>query len=268
MGWIRKLRARSSIRVAAGRGETEPPASPAASRRRKWLPVIDTDSCGGCGRCIEACDAGCLELIWSFATLVRPESCTSAGPCEESCPTGVLRMGWVVGKGDPQVGRWERGACSGREPAAPVAERARSLLIEMLARVRHTQDAPLHFGIDGARIAQAAMSAVDAGLDPVDCLSAHADEVMAALERLAREALGAEAARATPVLAALDPTPLTPRLARWMEAAHARLSRVHPLALDILGRRVEGDAQREVAQQLDLGLRLTTRLCAELRAAW
>jgi NAD-dependent dihydropyrimidine dehydrogenase PreA subunit len=62
---------------------------------RKWLPIIDTESCGGCGRCVKVCPTDCIELVWSFATLERPADCTGEGLCSEVCPEEVIRMGWV-----------------------------------------------------------------------------------------------------------------------------------------------------------------------------
>ncbi len=72
----------------------------------KWLPRIATDFCTGCGRCERACPFGCLEMVWSFATLARPEDCTGEGACLESCREGWIRMAWAPCEGDPAVGRW------------------------------------------------------------------------------------------------------------------------------------------------------------------
>lgn len=78
----------------------------------KRLPVIDTDSCSGCGECVKACDHHCLGMIWSFATLLHPGECGSEGRCMDACPHGVIRMDWVEATGDEQVGIWcEREAC-------------------------------------------------------------------------------------------------------------------------------------------------------------
>ena len=64
---------------------------------RTRLPIVDTDACTGCGRCVRICEEGCLEMIWSFATLTRPEACVGEGACAEVCESGVIRMGWVAG---------------------------------------------------------------------------------------------------------------------------------------------------------------------------
>ena len=72
----------------------------------KWLPVIDTDYCTGCGECVAACPHRSLALVWSFATLQRPEACRSEGACVAACPEGLIRMAWAPAAGDRQVGRW------------------------------------------------------------------------------------------------------------------------------------------------------------------
>jgi NAD-dependent dihydropyrimidine dehydrogenase PreA subunit len=72
----------------------------------KWLPVIAQDRCTGCALCVDACDHGCLELIWAFATLTRPGDCGSEGTCADVCPEHLIDMAWVAAAGDPRQGRW------------------------------------------------------------------------------------------------------------------------------------------------------------------
>jgi len=74
-----------------------------ATPERKWVPVIDTDACIGCERCVAACDHGCLEMIWSFSTLTRPHQCTGEGHCVEACPEQIIHMEWVAVEGEPEA---------------------------------------------------------------------------------------------------------------------------------------------------------------------
>lgn len=63
--------------------------SPREGRR---LPIIDRDSCTGCGSCVAACEQRALSLVWDFATLVRADACSGEGRCVEACPEGCIRM--------------------------------------------------------------------------------------------------------------------------------------------------------------------------------
>ena len=101
------LEGRFSIRGWLGRKAAESPADGAVLGPRKWLPVIDTESCGGCGRCVDVCADRCIEMVWSFATLAQPGHCTSEGRCEAVCPEDVIRMEWVVLEDDHGKGRWD-----------------------------------------------------------------------------------------------------------------------------------------------------------------
>src|SRR5262245_19366527 len=74
-----------------------------AARQQKWLPVIDTDRCIGCERCVNACEHGCLEMIWSFSTLMRPQVCGGEGRCVEACPEQIIQMSWVTIQGDVEL---------------------------------------------------------------------------------------------------------------------------------------------------------------------
>jgi Na+-translocating ferredoxin:NAD+ oxidoreductase RNF subunit RnfB len=73
----------------------------------KWLPVVSQDVCTGCGVCVGSCDHGCLELVWSFATLTRPLDCGSEGICVAACPEDAIRMQWVPTEGSASMGHWE-----------------------------------------------------------------------------------------------------------------------------------------------------------------
>ncbi len=57
-------------------------------------------------------------------------------------------------------------------------------------------------------------------------------------------------------------------LVEWVRTVHRTMRQVHPTALDILVSRVRGEELREIAEELDLGLRLVRRLLAEMEEAW
>ncbi len=144
----------------------------------------------------------------------------------------------------------------------------RSLLAEMLASVRHTQDTPLYFGVDGHRIAAAALRTAHARVGVDDPTLGDTAVVMSGIEVLVRQALGGFGPTASPCESDHDAAPLSHQLGEWMLRTHGRMREVHPLALDVLGLLVEGDTAREVAEELGFGLRLTRRIVADMRAAW
>ena len=84
----------------------------------KWLPVIDTDVCSGCGECQRACPTKSIDLVWDFATLGRPEECTSCNLCMKACAFDVIQMDWVSTRGEQKVGRW----CEERPVLAPAPQ--------------------------------------------------------------------------------------------------------------------------------------------------
>ena len=222
---------------------------------RRWLPVVDTDSCSGCGLCLQACEHGCFELVWDFATLVRPEDCEGEGRCADDCREDVIRMGWVSQpSGRPAGAPGEH--CPPLAPSSPPEDPARSLLAEMLTRVRHSRDTPLDCRIDAPGITAAALEGFADGPRLED-----PHRLLASVDRIAREALEC---RDVPDL----PSGVGEGLSSWLERAHRRMSAVHPLAPDILSWRVEGETSREIAGRLGLGLRLTERITADMRAAW
>jgi NAD-dependent dihydropyrimidine dehydrogenase PreA subunit len=67
---------------------------------RRRLPVIDTDRCLGCESCVNVCEHGCLEMIWSFATLTQARTCCGEGRCVEACPARIIQMALVPVEAD------------------------------------------------------------------------------------------------------------------------------------------------------------------------
>ena len=149
-------------------------------------------------------------------------------------------------------------------------ERARTLLIEMLASIRHSRATPLYFGIDAPRIVAAALRKVDAGgAHPArPCAASDAAQLCAAMDRLARDALGCLAAADEGSDDGSAPLEALRVPATWLEDRQHLLGSVHPLAMDVLGLLVEGESKRDVAERLDLGLRLTRRIARDARVAW
>ena len=55
-------------------------------------PIIDENTCTGCGICVDACPEQALEMIDGLAKLVKPEKCDGDGACVESCPVECIKM--------------------------------------------------------------------------------------------------------------------------------------------------------------------------------
>ena len=80
----------------------------------EWYIVIDTDKCDGCGKCVEACPQGILEVVRDdydeLVVVVKEEyrrgikyTCMScqveAGKrrrrlCSEACPVEAITQSW------------------------------------------------------------------------------------------------------------------------------------------------------------------------------
>ena len=56
------------------------------------------------------------------------------------------------------------------------------------------------------------------------------------------------------------------RLALWLEKFYEVMQDVHPAAIEIVGLRVDGCQDREIAERLELGLRLVKRVVHDIRA--
>jgi NAD-dependent dihydropyrimidine dehydrogenase PreA subunit len=63
---------------------------------RKGLPEIDSEKCTGCGRCVEECPTGAVELVEGLAVIVRPDDCNYCTDCEPICPHGAIRCPFEI----------------------------------------------------------------------------------------------------------------------------------------------------------------------------
>lgn len=64
-------------------------------------PQVDAERCDGCGRCVEVCPEGALELAMGLPVPVADVDCSYCGLCEDACPVGAIALVYeiVIGGG-------------------------------------------------------------------------------------------------------------------------------------------------------------------------
>lgn len=186
-----------------------------------------------------------------------------------------------------------------REPTSDASARAdleeklQPLLQEMLAGVRRYLSTPLQEIIDSAGITTVALRNMN--LSNGDCESGpdHLRDwwtVKAVLDQLVERSLSDETPlvgwdklakqssahqpphnAGGPALRLTHPTrdpDGTHPLAAWLEQFYTVIREVHSRAFEIVGLRIEGYTDRDIAERLGLGLRLVRRMISDMRLAW
>jgi len=65
-----------------------------------FLPVVNTDTCTGCGKCVDVCPIGAMGLVSANDPLngrakvaqVNPDICLGCGVCARVCPTDSIKL--------------------------------------------------------------------------------------------------------------------------------------------------------------------------------
>ncbi|MCK4438302.1 4Fe-4S binding protein, partial [Candidatus Bathyarchaeota archaeon] len=52
------------------------------------VPVKVTDTCTGCGVCVDACPFGAIDMVNDKAVI--NEACRACGQCIDACPVGAI----------------------------------------------------------------------------------------------------------------------------------------------------------------------------------
>jgi len=57
---------------------------------KRMIIAINTETCIGCGRCVESCPTNALEMIDGKAVLIDERACDGFGSCIAVCPSHSL----------------------------------------------------------------------------------------------------------------------------------------------------------------------------------
>lgn len=53
-------------------------------------PILDEETCIGCGICVDACPQEVLEIDDGLMSVANEEACIGCGDCLEECPMGAI----------------------------------------------------------------------------------------------------------------------------------------------------------------------------------
>lgn len=67
-----------------------------------WYPIIERETCTGCGECIAICPTGALASQEDKASVTLPGSCTYCAKCEAVCPTGAVSLPYQIVMGSDE----------------------------------------------------------------------------------------------------------------------------------------------------------------------
>lgn len=72
----------------------------------KWMPIVLSEQCTGCGLCVDACGPKSLTMVDGITVLAFPETCGSEEHCISACGDDAIQMAWLPFSGDRSVGKW------------------------------------------------------------------------------------------------------------------------------------------------------------------
>jgi MinD superfamily P-loop ATPase len=54
------------------------------------MPIIDVQTCDGCGLCVSVCHCNALAIVNRIVTLIETVNCDWCTDCEAVCRTGAI----------------------------------------------------------------------------------------------------------------------------------------------------------------------------------
>ncbi len=67
---------------------------------------LDTNTCIGCGRCLEVCPHQVFVLEAKKARIVDRDLCMECGACARNCPVAAVRVDAGVGCASGMINEW------------------------------------------------------------------------------------------------------------------------------------------------------------------
>ena len=168
--------------------------------------------------------------------------------------------------------------------AVDLAEQLEPVLQEMIAGIRRHRETPLLAGFDSTGIVDAASQSLLASNPNVKLVHLQDWEaVKLVFNLLVVRAFEDDRDHAEDSLAVSPNGRGNDRLASareqgngkvahpwavWLEQLHTVMQEVHPKAIEIMGLRLDGYKNREIAKQLELTVRLVRRIVHDMQQAW
>ena len=64
---------------------------------QNWaLPEINYALCDRCGRCVEGCPTGAVDMTAQGPIIARPDDCTYCAQCDALCPQGAITCTYEI----------------------------------------------------------------------------------------------------------------------------------------------------------------------------
>lgn len=136
---------------------------------KRKIITIDESKCNGCGKCVEACAEGALEIINGKARLVKEQFCDGFGDCLGECPTGALKIQELdVPAYDPSAARERLAREFGPDAVRRFDEAAKAHQVGKHPRQQHA-----HHGCPGSQMRMGNLKRQAAPPQPASAIPGH-----------------------------------------------------------------------------------------------
>ena len=138
-------------------------------------------------------------------------------------------------------------------------EEYRLLLLRMLAPIRRSNETPLQFEINSRSI-------VMASLADFCRTNLSVNKLLTALDQVVANALRDKKECFVPMRSSYSESmDLLPVMTAWLDEIFHETRKIDPLAIEILGLRLEGMDSRTISEKLETGLRLVEQIILDIQ---